>query len=49
MKEKDELSNLIEDINYFVSGNKESFVFISSISDFFNKSRYKKELSIDYV
>ncbi|RZV37370.1 MAG: uracil-DNA glycosylase [Candidatus Acidulodesulfobacterium acidiphilum] len=37
MKEKDELSNLIEDINYFVSGNKESFVFISSISDFFNK------------
>ena len=36
MKEKDELSNLIEDINYFVSGNKESFVFISSISDFFN-------------
>ena len=37
MKEKDELNKLIEDINYFVSGNKESFIFISSASDFFNK------------
>ncbi len=37
MKEKEELSKLIEDINYFVSGNKESFVFISSSTDFFNK------------
>ena len=46
MKEKDELSKLIEDINYFVSGNKESFVFISSASDFINKIPYMTQDNI---
>ena len=37
MKEKDEFSKLIEDINYFISDNKESFAFISSATDSVNR------------
>jgi DNA polymerase len=38
MKDKNELTKLIKDINFFVNDNKESFVFTSVSSDLANKT-----------